>query len=183
MALRRELGPGLLAGGCSRESLRVTYVARVHGRTLIDADFVSVGAQLPSLMVPFRAENPAIEVALRQGALDGLIERELLAHEAERLGMRVTEQQVSDEFRNCRFYVTVGVGAEDTIGMRSGRGVQSGEASPARSAATATEFDYTVFERTSRGASFGRTVSDLRESMKREMLADRMREPCARRCR
>lgn len=161
-------GPG--AQGCQSGSLQVTYAARVWGRTLNDADFVSALSSLQSFIPPFLADNPAVVGAARQGALDGLIERELLAHEAERLGMRVTEQQVSDEFRNCRFYVTVGVGAEDTIGIRSG--LLPLPASMCGGVGDA--FDYNVFERTAR-RFFRRTVNDLRASTERELLAERMR--------
>ncbi len=161
-------GPG--AQGCQSGSLQVTYAARVWGRTLNDADFISALNSLQSFIPPFLADNPAVVGAARQGALDGLIERELLAHEAERLGMRVTEQQVSEEFRNCRFYVTVGVGAEDTIGIRSGLlplpATMCGGVGDA--------FDYSVFERTAR-RFFRRTVSDLRVTTERELLAERMR--------
>lgn len=161
-------GPG--AQGCQSGSLQVTYAARVWGRTLNDADFVSALSSLQSFIPPFLADNPAVVSAARQGALDGLIERELLAHEAERLGMRVTEQQVSDEFRSCRFYVTVGVGAEDTIGIRSGLlplpATMCGGVGDA--------FDYNVFERTAR-RFFRRTVGDLRSTTERELLAERMR--------
>jgi len=161
-------GPG--AQGCQTSNLQVTYAARVWGRTLNDTDFISALTSLQSFIPPFLADNPAVVGAARQGALDGLIERELLAHEAERLGMRVTEQQVTDEFRNCRFYVTVGVGAEDTIGIRSGLlplpATMCGGVGDA--------FDYNVFERTSR-RFFRRTVSDLRATTERELLAERMR--------
>lgn len=123
-------------------------------------------------------ENPVISGAIRQGALDGLIERELLAREAERLGFRVTDDDVNAEFRRCRFYLSVGNGAETAVG------VQSGPISPmvisprACSENNTTTFSYEAFERLSR-RMFVRTVPDLRESTRREMLAQRMREVIA----
>lgn len=162
-------GPGNSQAGCNRESLRVNFIARVRDRTLIDADYVSA-RKFASQMVPVSAsENPAIEVSLREGVLNGLIERELLAQEAERLGMRVTDEMVNEQFRACRFYFSVGTQAESVL-RRSGP-VEF----PRTLCGTATEFQYPLFERSVRRL-FGRTVSDLRESMKREMLADRMRE-------
>jgi peptidyl-prolyl cis-trans isomerase D len=162
-------GPGTSQASCSRESLRVNFVARVRTRTLVDADYVSA-RKFASQMVPQNAtENPAIEIALRQGVLDGLIERELLAQEAERLGVRVTDEMVNEQFRACRFYFSVGTSSESV--MRRSGPVEF----PRTLCGTATEFQYPQFERSVRRL-FGRTVSDLRESMKREMLADRMRE-------
>lgn len=162
-------GPGTSQAGCSRETLRVNFIARVRHRTLTDADYVSA-RKFASQMVPVSAsENPAIEASLRDGVLNGLIERELLAQEAERLGLRVTDEMVNEQFRACRFYFSVGTAAEQVL-RRSGP-VEF----PRTLCGSATEFQYPLFERSVRRL-FGRTVGDLRESMKREMLADRMRE-------
>jgi peptidyl-prolyl cis-trans isomerase D len=117
-------------------------------------------------------DNPMISGALRQGSLDGLIERELLAHEAERMGFRVTEDDVNAEFRKCRFYLSVGTGAESILGMASG---PISRISPNSCSSNNTPtFEYEAFERLARRL-FRRTVPDLRESTAREMLAQRMR--------
>jgi parvulin-like peptidyl-prolyl isomerase len=162
------VGPG--SQSCSQGSLKVTYAAKVYGRTLSETDFVAAAGSIPRLM-PSADDNPAVAGAVRQGALDGLIERELLAHEAERLGIRVTEEMVNEEFRSCRFYASVGVGAEPILRLQSGP-VQL----PATSCGGAGDrFDFTQFERIARRL-FRRTVADLRETMVREMLAQRMRD-------
>ncbi|MDO9022358.1 MAG: peptidylprolyl isomerase [Deltaproteobacteria bacterium] len=162
------VGPG--SQGCSEGSLKVTYAARVYGHTLSESDFVAAAGMVPRIMRATE-ENPAVAGAIRQGALDGLIERELLAHEAERLGMRVTEEMVNEEFRNCRFYASVGVGAEAVLGVQSGRV----ELPPSSCGGVGDRFDFTQFERVARRL-FRRTVANLRESMVREMLAQRMRD-------
>ncbi|MBK8691509.1 MAG: peptidylprolyl isomerase [Deltaproteobacteria bacterium] len=162
------VGPG--SQSCSQGSLKVTYAAKVHGRTLSESDFVAAVGMVPRIMRASE-ENPAVVGAIRQGALDGLIERELLAHEAERLGMRVTEEMVNEEFRNCRFYASVGVGAEPVLGVQSGRV----ELPPSSCGGVGDRFDFPQFERVARRL-FRRTVADLRESMVREMLAQRMRD-------
>ncbi|MBK6530032.1 MAG: peptidylprolyl isomerase [Deltaproteobacteria bacterium] len=162
------VGPG--SQSCSQGSLKVTYAAKVHGRTLSESDFVAAVGMVPRIMRASE-ENPAVAGAIRQGALDGLIERELLAHEAERLGMRVTEEMVNEEFRNCRFYASVGVGAEPVLGVQSGRV----ELPPSSCGGVGDRFDFPQFERVARRL-FRRTVADLRESMVREMLAQRMRD-------
>jgi parvulin-like peptidyl-prolyl isomerase len=162
------VGPG--SQSCSQGSLKVTYAAKVHGRTLSESDFVAAVGMVPRIMRASE-ENPAVAGAIRQGALDGLIERELLAHEAERLGMRVTEEMVNEEFRNCRFYASVGVGAEPVLGVQSGRV----ELPPSSCGGVGDRFDFPQFERVARRL-FRRTVADLRETMVREMLAQRMRD-------
>ena len=162
------VGPG--SASCSQGSLKVTYAAKVHGRTLSESDFVAAVGMVPRIMRASE-ENPAVAGAIRQGALDGLIERELLAHEAERLGMRVTEEMVNEEFRNCRFYASVGVGAEPVLGVQSGRV----ELPPSSCGGVGDRFDFPQFERVARRL-FRRTVADLREAMVREMLAQRMRD-------
>jgi len=83
--------------------------------------------------------------------------------------VRVTDEMVNEQFRACRFYFSVGTSSESV--MRRSGPVEF----PRTLCGTATEFQYPQFERSIRRL-FGRTVSDLRESMKREMLADRMRE-------
>ena len=168
-------GPG--ARGCSEGSVAVKHVARVYGRTITETEYTSTYSVLRRIGQRDE-ENPVISGAIRQGALDGLIERELLAHEAERLGFRVTDDDVNAEFRRCRFYLSVGNGAETAVG------VQSGPISPlvisprACSENNTTTFSYEAFERLSR-RMFVRTVPDLRESTRREMLAQRMREVIA----
>ncbi len=165
-------GPG--SRGCSEGKLAVTHVAQVYGRTISETEYTSTFSVLRRIGQRDE-ENPAITGAIRQGALDGLIERELLAHEAERLGFRVTDEDVNAEFRKCRFYLSVGNGAETAIGVQSGPIPPMIISPRACSENNTTEFSYEAFERLSR-RMFVRTVPDLRESTRREILAQRMRE-------
>jgi peptidyl-prolyl cis-trans isomerase D len=165
-------GPG--SRGCSEGKLAVTHVAQVYGRTISETEYTSTFSVLRRIGQRDE-ENPAITGAIRQGALDGLIERELLAHEAERLGFRVTDDDVNAEFRKCRFYLSVGNGAETAIGVQSGPIPPMIISPRACSENNTTEFSYEAFERLSR-RMFVRTVPDLRESTRREILAQRMRE-------
>lgn len=161
-------GPG--SQGCSQGKITVTHVARVYGRVITEQEFLSSNAVLRSFLRD--DDNPMISGALRQGSLDGLIERELLAHEAERMGFRVTEEDVNEEFRKCRFYLSVGTGAESILGVGSGPITRI---SPnACSSNNTPTFEYAAFERLARRL-FRRTVADLRESTAREILAHRMR--------
>lgn len=162
-------GPG--ARGCSEGHIAITYAARVYNYTISESELTGTQRILRQLTPPSLEENPATVQALYQGALDGLIERELLAHEAERVGFRVTEQQVNDEMRSCRLTVSIGAGAEGALGSHSGpvqfpRDYCGG---------FGDQFNFQTFERTFRRV-FSRTVPDIRESQVREMLAQRMRE-------
>ena len=161
-------GPG--SQGCQQGRLQVPYAAKVYGRTLSESDFVAAINTIPRIMRASE-ENPAVSGAVRQGALDGLVERELLAHEAERLGVRITDDMVNEEFRNCRFYASVGVGAEPILGVQSGRV----DMAPTACGGVGDQFDFAQFERVAR-RMFRRTVADLRQTMVREMLAERMRQ-------
>lgn len=161
-------GPG--SQGCSEGKITVTNVARVHGRVITEQEYISSNSLLRSFLRD--DDNPMISGALRQGSLDGLIERELLAHEAERMGFRVTDDDVNAEFRKCRFYLSVGTGAESLLGMASG---PVSRISPNSCSSNNTPtFEYEAFERLARRL-FRRTVPDLRESTAREILAHRMR--------
>lgn len=162
-------GPG--SQGCSQGKIAVTYVAKVHDRVITEQEFVSASAVLRNFVRD--DENPLTSGALRQGALDGLIERELLAHEAERMGFHVTEADVNAEFAKCHFYLTVGSGAETVLGVASGPLDRYISPNSCSSNNTPT-FEFAAFERLSRRL-FRRTVADLRESTAREMLAWRMR--------
>lgn len=86
--LLTEFGPG--SRGCSADSIRVNHIARVHGTTISEQDFQSV-ARLTSLT---ERRNATL---WRQAIVDGLIERELLAQEAERLGFRITDEESNRE--------------------------------------------------------------------------------------
>lgn len=162
-------GPG--AQGCRQGSLQVAYVARVQGRTLSETDFRSSRSVISSVIPPYMAENPAVTGALREATLDGLIERELLAHEGERLGMHVSEEQVNNEFRACRFYISVGAQAENTLAVHSGP-VQMPSS---YCGGYGDAFDFRQFERNARRI-FRRSVADLREVTARELLAQRVRD-------
>lgn len=163
-------GPGSRLTNSSG-SLQTVYAAKVQGHTITDADLASALSVVPRLVPPYLQENPATGPMVRTAAIDGLIERELLAHEAERLGFRVTEAQVNDEFRACRLYISVGTSAATNLGLRSGP-VPFGRD---WCGGYGDQFDFGVFERNIRRV-FRRTVPDLRGVMMREMLAERMRE-------
>jgi peptidyl-prolyl cis-trans isomerase D len=88
---------GAQSQGCSQFGRGQAYAARVNGRTLTVGDFRAAYAATGHVRYP--ATN-ARTWRLRELTLAGLIERELLADEATRLGIRVTEDEVMDELND-----------------------------------------------------------------------------------
>src|SRR3982750_405222 len=81
-----SFGPG--SRGCSSGSLRVTNVARVYGTQISEQDFRTM-ARLA------RLTDQADGNAARTAIVNRLIERELLAHEAERMGFVVGDDELN----------------------------------------------------------------------------------------
>lgn len=109
-------------------------------------------------------------------SLDGLIERELFIAEAHRLGLSVSEEEVTDSIFNG--FILVSVPADNpqlgySLGVRDGR-INPGLYGAFRDPKT-KHFDTKVYERTVR-AMTGRSPSDFREWQQRELLAARMRD-------
>ena len=88
-------------------SLSETCAARVRGRCIDPKDF---GAAYRILM-PSRSAETSRRLNLKRVALDGLIERELLDDEAKRLGISVTDDEVTDQLYSG--FVRVSVPAAD----------------------------------------------------------------------
>lgn len=88
---------GAQSQGCSQLTRGQSYAARVNGRTLTPGDFRAAYAATGHSR--FQPSQQRIW-RLRELTLAGLIERELLADEALRLGMRVTEDEVMDELND-----------------------------------------------------------------------------------
>ncbi|HEY4013740.1 MAG TPA: peptidylprolyl isomerase [Polyangiaceae bacterium] len=172
-------------------SLTETCVARVRGRCIDPKDF---GAAYRILM-PSRSNALSRKLNLKRAALDGLIERELLVDEARRLGITVSDSEVTDEL--YRGYVRVSVPAADpataqrivqeTYQSYARAGIISAEVAQAhvndRDTAIPIDFrdpktkifDMKVYERQVRMLS-NRSTTEFREEQAREMLAAKMRD-------
>lgn len=168
-----SFGPG--SRGCDTAALRVNHIARVYGNTIGEADFQSI-ARVMNLS---QARNPSV---LRQAIVDGLIERELLVREAERLGFRVTDDELNREIRDGYFYVSLGSRElEQLSGGFSPAPLTARQhtsyarqETPRRPDEPPPPFTYDDFENWVRGL-YSRTVPDYKRLMAREMLAERMR--------
>ncbi len=158
-------------------SIKQECVAEVHG-TCIDPKTQRASYRL---LIP-RGNSGELQTARAEAmglgkiSLDGLIERELLIVEAQRLGLSVSDDEVTESIFNG--FMLVSVPSDNpqlayTLGVRDGR-VNPGLYGAFRDPKT-KHFDTKVYERTVR-AMTGRSPSDFREWQQRELLAARMRD-------
>jgi peptidyl-prolyl cis-trans isomerase D len=129
------------------------YAAKVGGGSITNNDFrygfmLSGGAQVPAKIA--RQEH------LKEMVMDKLIERELLAAEAERLGFVATEEQVEDQIAEAKI---IGLGTTHTVPrlMKDGK------------------FNYESF-RTFLQYELGVTPKSFIAEQKKELLALRVRD-------
>jgi len=129
------------------------FAAQVAGETITHNDFrygfmLVGGAQVPAPL--------AKRERLKETVMDKLIERELLAKEADRLGFVVTDEQVEDQIADAKI---IGLGALHTVPMLQKDG----------------KFNYDAFK-TFLQYQLGLTPKSFVEEQKRELLAARMRD-------
>jgi peptidyl-prolyl cis-trans isomerase D len=86
---------GPQARGCTQSLNETNYAARVYGETITEGDFRASYTVTNFSRYPTKQ---ARTLRLRELTLDGLVERELLAHEAERIGFRADPDEVMREF-------------------------------------------------------------------------------------
>jgi peptidyl-prolyl cis-trans isomerase D len=172
-------------------SLTEACAARVRGRCIDPKDFASAYR----LLVPSRSGNLSRKMNLKRIALDGLIERELLDDEARRLGIAVTDAEVTDQL--YAGFIRVSVPAADPSSAFSivsemyqsyGRqGLLTQDVALAhlndRDTAIPVDFrdpktkifDMKTYERKVRSLS-NRSTTEFREEQARELLAAKMRD-------
>jgi peptidyl-prolyl cis-trans isomerase D len=165
--------------------------ARVRGRCieLRDLSFAY------RMLRPTRSDAASRKMHLRRVALDGLIERELLDDDARRRGLRITDQELTDQLQAG--FVRVSVPAGDPMVTQQvlvdmyqaylRAGVVSAEVAKAHYYDRDTTipvdfrdpetklFDTTVYERKVRELS-NRSTTEFREDQRRELLAARVRD-------
>jgi peptidyl-prolyl cis-trans isomerase D len=142
-------------GGCNKGRVVQSAIegARVKGHLLSRQDYLygmmMVGAQnIP----PQRAKM----MRLHETIMDMLIDREIMASEAERAGFRVTDEEVEDFISESKL---IGLGREQKAPVFEKDGVFSDDS-------------FGKFVRN----QFGMTPRSFIEQQRREMLANRMRE-------
>jgi peptidyl-prolyl cis-trans isomerase D len=172
-------------------SLSEACVARVRGRCIDPKDFNAAYR----VLMPSKSQALSRKLNLKRVALDGLIERELLDDEARRLGISVTDKEVTDQLYDG--FVRVSIPAEDPRQAQTilqemyqsyqRAGILSGELAQQRFNARDTAipvdfrdpktkiFDMKVYERQVRNLS-NRSTTEFREEQGRELLASKVRD-------
>lgn len=172
-------------------SLSEACVARVRGRCIDPKDFNAAYR----VLMPSKSQALSRRLNLKKVALDGLVERELLDDEARRLGISITDKEVTDQLYDG--YIRVSIPAEDprqaqTILQemyqsyaRAGllTGEQEQRLLSARDTAIPVDFrdpktklfDMKVYERQVRNLS-NRSTTEFREEQGRELLAAKVRD-------
>jgi peptidyl-prolyl cis-trans isomerase D len=172
-------------------SINQVCAARVRGRCIDPKDFTAAYR----MVMPARSAQASRRLNLKRVALDGLIERELLNDEARRLGITVTDREVTDEL--YAGYVRASIPAADpAVAQQVLQEMYQGYAYVGvvtRDVATAhitdgdtaipvdfrdpksQAFDIKVYERKVRNLA-NRSTEEFRESQARELLAAKMRD-------
>src|SRR5271166_1054276 len=179
------------SAGKRTASLNEACAARVRGRCIEPKDFSSAYR----ILMPSRSAQQSRRMNLKRVALDGLIERELLGDEATRLGISVTDDEVTDQLYAGFIRVSV-PGSDPTVAQTilqemyqsyARAGLVSQEVAMAqfgaRDAAIPVDFqdpktkrfDIKIYERKVRSLS-NRSTTEFREEQARELLAAKMRD-------
>jgi peptidyl-prolyl cis-trans isomerase D len=179
--------------GCRSGAIKVAHVARVYGNNVSEQDFRTLArfSSLRDLSGDSREARDAARSA-REAIVNRLVERELLAHEAERLGFRVSDDELNRDIRDGYFYNAMGNSLDrfrwrqsHQLAMLAGTGpgepppMNTREWTSYRSAEREGDppppFHYEDFETWVRNV-FGRTVREYKLLMTREILAQRIRD-------
>ena len=127
-----------------------------------------------SLMMPKGQEMPTQRMAqFRDLALKGLVERELLISEAERVGLSVSDAEVTDQI--IAGYIRMTMPTDDPAVTMPLLGGHEPVMPVGFKDLKTKEFDINVYKRTIRNLT-GLSENDFREEQKRELLATKMRD-------
>jgi peptidyl-prolyl cis-trans isomerase D len=172
-------------------SLTESCAAHVRGRCIEPKDFYAAYR----ILMPSKSQAMSRRLNLKKVALDGLIERELLDDEAKRLGIGVTDKEVTDQLYDG--FIRVSIPAENAMQaqqilsemyqsyMRAGLMQQDVAQEHFNDRDTAIPvdfkdpktklFDMKVYERQVRNLS-NRSTTEFREQQARELLAAKVRD-------
>ena len=147
-----NFGPSSDKAGCGG-ALSTSFAARVSGSTISEQDYrlsyIALGG--PNIPPAFARERH-----LKEFVMDKLIERELLAQEAERLGFSVSDKEVEDLLATGKMYIL-------SIPRRADEFMADGA------------FDYKLFQRFVENR-LGVNVQRFIEVQRREMLAEKVKQ-------
>ena len=155
-------------------SIKTTCVANVRGWCVDPKDYnAAVRLLMPrgAQGEPLQAKAKALKI--KDVALNGLIERELLVGEADRLGLTATEQEVTDQIFDG--FIRVSVPSDNAAVAGQLPVGRDGIIAVGFKDAKTKKFDIKVYERTVRNLT-GRSPTEFREEQTRELLAAKMRD-------
>ncbi|HEY8089109.1 MAG TPA: peptidylprolyl isomerase [Polyangiaceae bacterium] len=168
-------------------SLSESCAARVRGRCIDPTEF---GAAY-RMLLPSRSQAASRKTNMKKVALDGLVERELLVDEAKRLGIGITDKELTDQLFDG--YVRVSIPAADPAlaqqlfyQLYQSYGVTQDKAIPhfnSRDGAIPIDFrdpktkifDMKVYDRMVKNMS-NLSTTEFREVQARELIAAKMRD-------
>ncbi len=114
----------------------------------------------------------ARQMHLGQVTADGLVERELLVSEADRIGVRATPDEVDQEILNGFIHVSI---PSDNPFLASSLRVADGKIYAGFKDQKTKQFDYKVYERSIRMLT-GKSATEFKEEQERELVAAKMRD-------
>ncbi len=161
------------SAGKKTTSLSEQCAARVRGWCVTPKDHMAAYR----ILIP-RGPNGELQTArakqmgLMRIALDGLVERELLLTEAERIGITVTDDEVTDEIYNGWIHVSV---PSDNPGLAYSLRVAEGRIYAGFRDPKTKHFDMKVYERNIK-LLMGRSPTEFREEQARELVAAKVRD-------
>jgi peptidyl-prolyl cis-trans isomerase D len=112
------------------------------------------------------------QAAASRIVLEGLIERELLVTEAQRLGLTVSDDEITDSI--FKGYVLLSL-PSDQFQMQRGLGIDDGKVNVGFKDPKTKQFDMKTYERLVKQIT-GRSPTEFREWQSRELLASKMRD-------
>ena len=104
--------------------------------------------------------------------LEGLIERELLVTEAQRLGLTVSEEEITDSIFHGNVLLSL---PSDNAQMQRSMGIEDGKVNVGFKDPKTKQFDMKTYERLVKQIT-GRSPVEFREWQSRELLAAKMRD-------
>jgi len=177
-----EFRPGRQGAGAG---LTEECAVEVYDRCVTEKEYLAEYR----LMAPPGAEAKALRrIGLSSHVLNGLVERELLLREAERLQIAISENEIDEELTRGRAHVSLPVAHARNLGWQLGlcprpesplmRECEPGadlgvRLLPVTNTKTG-KFDYAKYERVIRTTT-NRGAREFKEMMRRELIAERMR--------
>lgn len=148
-----------------------TCAAEVGGKCIPTSHFTAAYR----LIAPRNADSTQLRaMGLRRQVMEGLIDRQLLASDAKRLGIAVSDEEVTFELANGRGHVSLPADKLRQLGYALGLADDSIRFLPVKNPKT-NKFDPKVYEKEIRLITKLSPV-DFRDFQREELVADRMRD-------